>query len=170
VKPLAVFAPVAKPGMFCNSDWLFDDFNLLNHTAGVWDEFKNAAALRASVKRVGFAMIDLVGRKRRSFVLGMAGLTADFALRIVFGFSRRLGNIRRRRLGGIRRILRKLSDLIRQQSHLFGQFGNLFFKFRDTLNVKLFFFGSHVSSLKHLLQILSDNCGVRLEKNSEKPP
>ena len=177
VKPPAVFAPVAKSGMFYNGNRFIDDLDLLNHTPGVWHKFKDTAAIRTRIKRVGLVMIDLVWRQRRPLMFGMSGLAADLALSIAFGFSGRLDNIRRGGLGRVGGILRELSDLICEVGHLLGKFGvdfkqfsDLFFKFCDTLNVKLFCFGSHISSLKHRSQILSDECGVLLEKSMEMPP
>jgi hypothetical protein len=45
-------------------------------------------------------------------------------------------------------------------------FGNLFFKFRNALKVKLFFFGNQFSSTCNLLWLLLDERGPPLEKNS----
>jgi len=73
----------------------------------------------------------------------MSRLATNVTRLFVFCLSWRLDNVRRRRLGGIGRVLRKFSDLVSELSHLFGklcvdfkQLGNLFFKFRDALNVE----------------------------------
>ncbi len=95
----------------------------------------------------------------------------------LFGY-RRLDNIRGRRLGRVRGILREFSDLISKLSINFNKFGNLFFKssnsfialfqlsfkFRDALDIELFFFRGQFSFLSHLLWLLSGERGHPLEK------
>ena len=155
MKLLAVLAPVAKTCMLCNRDRFFNDFNLLNHTASVFNEMKNAAAVRASVKGVRLTMIDLIECKRHSLMLGVSGLSADFLRDVTFCFWRRFDNIRGWRLGRIGRVFREFGDLVGEFGYLFNKFsvdfeklGNLFFKLRDALNVKLFCFNSQVFVLK----------------------
>ena len=75
-------------------------------------------------------------------------------------------DIRGWRLGGVGRILREFSDLVSKFSIDFNKFGNLFFKFGDTLNIEMFFFGSQFSSSSHLLWLLSGERGPPLEKTS----
>ncbi len=98
--------------------------------------------------------------------------------------SRRFDNIRRRGFGGIRRVLRELSNLVCEFGHLIGQLGKLFFEccdaivallelrfeFRDTLNVKLFCSGSQVLSSSLLTRLISDKSHTLLEKNIDMPP
>jgi DNA-binding MurR/RpiR family transcriptional regulator len=49
----------------------------------------------------------------------------------------------------------------------FKKFSNLFFKFRNALNVKLFFWGSQFSSLSHLQWLLSGERGPPLDKKTD---
>ena len=86
--------------------------------------------------------INLIRLKRLTtdaFMAGLAALSSRACCRFRFG---RLDNIRRWRLGGIGRILREFSDLVSKFSIDFNKFGNLFFKFGDTLNIEMFFFGN----------------------------
>ena len=79
VNLLAMLAPVAKAGMLFNVNRLFNNFNLLNNFAGVFNLFQVAAAVGTSVKRMGLECIYFVLCKRSSFVLGMSGLAAPIA-------------------------------------------------------------------------------------------
>ena len=45
VEFLTMFAPVAKAGMLFNVNRLFNNFNLLNNSAGVFNLFQVAAAV-----------------------------------------------------------------------------------------------------------------------------
>jgi len=108
----------------------------------------------AAVTTIGIkwdCFINLIGFKRLTidtFMTGLAALSSKACCRFRFG---RLDDIRRWRLGGVGRILREFSNLVSKLSIDFKKFGNLFFKFSDTLNIELFFFGSQISSSSHLL-------------------
>jgi hypothetical protein len=78
-----------------------------------------SAAFRADIQSMCLEIINFFGRKRHSFVFGVSGLTAYIPGAVAFFILRRFDNIRRWRLGGIRRILRELSYFVRQPSHLF---------------------------------------------------
>ena len=81
-------------------------------------KLKDTAAIRASVKSVGLAMIDLVWRKKQPFMLEMAGLAADLARRAFGGVSWCFDNTRRGWFGRVGRILRQLSDFVSQLGNL----------------------------------------------------
>ena len=112
-------------------------------------------------------------------------LVFSFARRVAFCISRWLDNIRGWRLGGVRRALREFCNLISKFSHLFSKFGvdfkkfshllfqcidslitfsQLSFKFRDALDIELFFFRGQFSSLNHLLWLLSGERSPPLER------
>jgi len=90
-----MFAPVAKAGMLFNMNRLFNNFNLLNNSGGVFNLFKFAAAIRADIKSMRLEIINFFGRKRRSFVLGMSWLAANVARTVAFFLSWWFDNIRR---------------------------------------------------------------------------
>ena len=155
VKPSAVFVPAAELGVLSDDDRLFNNRNLLSHPVGIR---QGTAAIRVRIKRAGLVIINLIRCKRRPFMFGMTGVTADLGLSFVFVFSRRLANMRGwwlRRVGGI---IRELSDFVCELSYLFGRFsvdfnkrgnfysqcGCLHFKLCDILNAILFCSGSQI--------------------------
>ena len=121
---------------------------------------------------------DFFSSKKRPFMLGMSWLSTDIARRVAFCISRWLDNIRGWRPGGVGRVLREFCNLISKFSHLFSKFGvdfkkfsnafialfELSFKFRDALDIELFFVGSQFLSSSHLLWLLSGERGPPLEK------
>jgi len=117
------------------------------------------------VKRDRF--INLIGFKRLTidaFMTGLAALSSRTCCRFRFG---RLDDILRCRLGGVGGILREFSDLVGKLGVFLDKrfmFGNLLFKFRDAMDIELFFSGSRVSSSSHLLWLLSGERGSPLEK------
>ena len=163
--------------MLFNVNRLFDNFNLLNNSAGVFNLLKVTAAIRTDIKSMGLKFINFFGCKRRSFVLGMSRLTTNVTRLFVFCLSRRLDNIRRWWLGGIGRILRELSHLVSKLGNLFFKSSNalialfeLLLKFSNVLNIELFCFGSQILSSSLPTRLLSDKFRNLLEKNIDMPP
>jgi|GEM_PF-5932654 len=128
-----MLTPVAKAGILFNINRLFNNFNLLNHSASVFNLIEFTAAIRADVKCTGLRVINFICCKRRSFVFSVSGLAADITRTFVFLLSRRFDNVRRLRLGRVRRILREFSDFVGKYYHLLGQFGIDFYKLSNLL-------------------------------------
>jgi len=163
-------APVAKAGMLFNVNRFFDNFNLLNNAGIIFNLLKFTAAIRTGIKGMSLKVINVVFCERRSFVFAVSGLTANVTRPAVFLLSRRLGNIRRRRLGRVGRILREFGNLVSEFFHQFSELSDLFFKFSDALNIELFFFRSQALSSRFPTRLLSDKFGVLLEKDVDMPP
>ena len=139
-------------------------YRLLNF----WFFNRLAVALIAAITGICVkwdCFINLIGAKRRSIDAFMPELSTLTTLTIgLFGLGR-LNNIRGRRLGRVGGILREFGNLISKLSIDFKKFSNLLFKFRNALNVELFFFRSQFLSLRHLLWLLSGERGHPLEEN-----
>ena len=178
VKLLTMFAPITKTGVLFDIDRLFNNFHLLNNTAGVFDRCKNTTTVRTGIKGMSLKIIDFFRTKKWPFMLGMSWLSTDFARFIASCISRWLDNIRGWGLGGVGRVLREFSNLVSEFSHLFHKLSDLLFKFRnafiasfqlsfkfgDASDIELFFFRGQFSSSSHLLWLLSGERGPPLEK------
>jgi len=174
---LAMLAPVTKAGMLFNVNWLFNNFNLLNNVAGVFNLFKFASTVGAAIKSMGLKIVNVFGRKGRSFMFVMSGLAALVTGCVVFFLPRRLDNIRRWRLGRIRGILLEFGHLVSKLGNLFFKSSDslitlfeLLFKFGNASNRELFCFGIQISSSSLPTRLLSDPFRALLEKNIDMPP
>ena len=181
---LTMLAPITKGVVLFNVNRLFNNFNLLNNSTGVFNLFKFATAIREGVKSMSLKIINFVRCKRRSFVLGVFGLAANVTGTVAFFLLRRFDNIRRWRLRRVGRILRELGNLVSEFGVSFNKFSNLLFKgairssrcfellFKpgNVLNIELFFFGSQLLSSSLPTRLLSDKFRNLLVKNIDMPP
>lgn len=147
-------------------------YRLLN----VWFFDMLAAAMIAAIATVCIQrdrMVNVLRSKRQSIDPLMSGL-APLPTRGIGLFDLgRFDDIGGWRLGRVGGILREAGDLVGELGYLHNKlsvdvkkFGNLFFKFGDTLNIELFCFGSQFASLSHLLCLLSGERGPPLERKS----
>ena len=99
-------APISECLVFADDRGGGNDFYLLLHLGQIRRRAKCAAAIGATIERIGHEVVDGLVGKRRPQVLFMARLSATFAFFAVL--TRRLGwldDITGRRLGGSGRVL-----------------------------------------------------------------
>jgi hypothetical protein len=100
------------------------------------------------------SLVNLIGFKNLTIgtsMIELAALASRACCRFAYG---EFDNIRRRRLGGVERILRKFNGLTSELRVAFETLGNLLFNFGDAHNVGTLSLGRNNWSSKRLLWLL----------------
>src|SRR5580765_8271077 len=92
--------------MFGNLRWPGDNLDLVQYPRRLVQHFQRSVTIRATLELIVLGAVDLVRRKRCTFVLGMSRLSAPLPPRPAFlSHDSRLYNVARRWLGGVAGVL-----------------------------------------------------------------
>ena len=107
--------------MLLDSDRFLGDLDMLNYARGLIPFVENAAAIRTSVEAVLVGLVDLLLRKGRTLMSGMARLPTDLSLFPMLG------------LGGFGRLDDITGWRLRQGGRILASLGQLGLQFGDAL-------------------------------------